>query len=71
MFSFKLKAIYDVFSDPIFTFLLFFLTHMAHANIYAFQSAYVRRVKGLLGLSLLGLISRLRGQVKPLLYIMR
>jgi hypothetical protein len=40
MFSFKVKAIYDVFSDPIFTFLLFFLTHMAHANIYAFQSAY-------------------------------
>jgi hypothetical protein len=32
----------------------------------------VRRVKGLLGLSPLGLISRLlRGQVRPLLYIRR
>jgi hypothetical protein len=32
----------------------------------------VRRVKGLLGLNPLGLISRLlRGQVRPLLYIMR
>jgi hypothetical protein len=32
----------------------------------------VRRVKGLLGLSLLELISRLlRGQVRPLLYIKR
>jgi hypothetical protein len=48
------------------------ITHMNKYCIWQCASITVRRVKGLLGLSPLGLISRLlRGQVRPLLYIRR
>jgi hypothetical protein len=47
-------------------------THVVMVVHVCFKCISVRRVKGLLGLSLLGLISHLlRGQVRHLLYIRR